>query len=112
MKLNPVLTIVSLLIGALVFYGYYAFGAGMEISIIASVIMTLWLVSIMALHITIDPRRTILLNTVTGVLLTVTFPLNIVFAWLNVQLPIVVIANAVTVIVWFVALYAALSKTK
>lgn len=109
MKFRPIPAVIALLLGGLVCYGYIACGAETAITVIATVVALLFLVSVLGIGFTTGPNRTVLFSTVSSFLLLVTFLLNILFAWFHVALPVVVIVNALAVIGWLFALYAALS---
>ena len=90
-------------------HGYLACGVETVMTVIATVVALLFLVSVLGIGFTTGPNRTVLFSTVSSILLLVTFLLNILFAWLHVALPVVIIVNALAVIGWLFALYAALS---
>ena len=109
MKFRPIPAVIALLLGGLVCYGYLACGVETVMTVIATVVALLFQVSVLGIGFTTGPNRTVLFSTVSSILLLVTFLLNILFAWLHVALPVVIIVNALAVIGWLFALYAALS---
>ena len=85
MKFRPIPAVIALLLGGLVCYGYIACGAETAITVIATVVALLFLVSVLGIGFTTGPNRTVLFSTVSS------------------------IVNALAVIGWLFALYAALS---
>ena len=79
MKIKTIPALLALILGSLVLYGYMACGAVTKYALISAI------------------------------LLAVMFPLDIVFTWLQVAFPVVIIVNALAVVGWLFALNAALS---
>ncbi|MDE5707022.1 MAG: hypothetical protein K2O63_02655 [Alistipes sp.] len=112
MKINVVPALLALALGGLMLYGFLAFGAATWISVVAAVMATWMLVSLVAVRIAAGPHRTMLFRTVSAVLLVVTFAANVCFACFAAGQAAVVLFDGVAVVGWAAALYAAVSSGK
>lgn len=110
MKIKTIPALLALILGSLVLYGYMACGAVTKYALISAIVAWLFLESVLAIRIATGSNRTVLFPTVSAILLAVMFPLDIVFTWLQVAFPVVIIVNALAVVGWLFALNAALSS--
>ncbi len=106
MKLNPILTIIALAFSGLVFYGFYAMQSTLLLSLFSSISFAIYFVGLFAFSYVDAPRNTVLLKVSSAVLAISSLIVNIIFAFVNAALPLIVIVNSLCVIIWLALLYA------
>ncbi len=105
MKINPFLTLCALLIGGLIFYGFYAADVSLLYSLTTTVVSTIALVLLLGIGLDGNARYSTLLKTVAFLLLLVSLPLNCIFAWLGAVDAAVIITNGLLLLVGAIAVY-------
>ena len=97
MKTNYFLTVVALLAGALIVYGFCAAGAPLLQTTVSGVVCTAFLVVGMALSVEGQPRATLLVKSVALTLFLLLLIFNIVLTGLNVgQTPYIIVNSVLT----------------
>ena len=109
MKINPVLTIISLLFAALVGYGLYSFCRTEQIQWLITIMggVSVFLVWAGTLGVNLkDERRNVsfkVLNALFAVLITA---LQIIFTFSTVSMPAYILTSGTALFIWFVIAYA------
>lgn len=111
MKINPVLTILALLLGGLIFYGFYAASEEVLTSAIAGAMAIFSLIPAMGISFEDAPRMSVMFKTAAGVFFAVLLILNICLVWLTANCHVTIILNGIIFIIDLLVLYG-IGKSK
>jgi hypothetical protein len=113
MKLNLIQTILAIMLSFLIAYGLYSFHDGenkMLLSIGGFVFMAF--TSILAIASTFErPRTTTNVKVVSGIFFALAFISNLIFAFLSFSVPIYIITNGISLLVFVLVAYS-INKAK
>ncbi len=106
MKFNPILAFIALAFAGLVFYGFFVSQTSLLLSLFASISFALYMISVFAVSYNDASRNTVLLKSSSAVLALLMLFINVLFAVFKASIPIIVIENSVSILVWLALLYA------
>ncbi len=106
MKVNPLMLVVSLLVGGMMFYGFWAATDGnLAYSLTPSLVGLVLLATSLAVRIA-NPRLSALIKIVSGIFWAVALVMNILLVIWTAALPALLISNGILLCVWLVLVYA------
>lgn len=105
MKINLFLSIIALLLGGLIFYGFYNFGQDLPINAVEAGICTIALIPAMGIRLKNCPRETTMFKTFSILWFFLLFVINSLFVVFNAGISTLVILNGLIFIGGILVLY-------
>lgn len=105
MKANLFMLAIALLIGGLIFYGFYAMEASLPAAILSSVLCTLFLVLSIGFSIPGYPRSTTMFRVLAGVLFVVLLIADLAFITLKLSDAVFIMTNGLVAAIGSIGLY-------
>lgn len=113
MKVNFVLTTVSILISALISYGFYSFHEGSNKNLITTgsfILLTCTLITATGVNFNLS-RTTINIKITAGIFFIISLAENLVFSIFNFSTPFYIIINGIIILIFLTFIYS-LNKSK